>query len=78
MDRQDRISAGELRAMGFGLDPQIPDCATVRRAAIHIQSVAPNVVTNLIDQTTRTVRLSATVEISEPFSWIRLDIPVGA
>jgi hypothetical protein len=73
----DRISAGELRGMGAKLDNEIPDCATVRRSAVRIVGMPRMAPASEADQAERMVKLHATLEITEPFSWVTVNVPIS-
>lgn len=71
---EDRISAQEIRAMGFSIDPTIPDCATIARKSMRIINASP--VPATADKASRTMTLSLAVELTEPFEWVTLNVPL--
>lgn len=65
------ITAGELRALGAQLTPDIPDCAWVRRSALKFGE--PKAV--VCDDGTMNGVLILT--ISDRFQWLEIDAVIG-
>lgn len=64
-DASDRISAGELRALGVPISETVPDCATVERSAVHFHS-------KVAGATNDTLHLDVAVSFTRPFEWVTL------
>lgn len=65
----DRISAGELRAMGAKLPDSIPDVATVPRSALRFDHAN---MTSFIDER-GVLRMSVNVQVDAAFEWVEID-----
>lgn len=67
----DRITAGELRAMGIPISPHVPDCGHISRSAIDLK-MNPNGKTSATDDGVLTTPLL--MQITEPFQWVEATI----
>ena len=67
------VTAGELRASGFPVPNDIPDCGWIPRVSVHVADVTVGEVTDGGDG-----RLNIAMEIrySEPFQWLVADFDV--
>ena len=66
------ITAGEMRAMGATLPEKFPDCAWVPRSAVKFGELTSKV----RNREERTFDLHVSVEISEPFRWLSLNVTI--
>ena len=60
----DRIAAGELRAFGFVLPEQIPDCATTPTSGMQLHANAAEAATDNM------LALDLSLSLAEPFTWV--------
>ena len=63
----DRVSVGELRAMGFPVPDNIPDCATTLRSAINWQTI--DAMSGLDG---KPIQIGISVTYGAPFEWVRM------
>lgn len=66
------VTAGELRARGFDVPKDIPDCGWVSRASMR---VTPGKATG--DATTGRLNVDFTVDFTEPFRWVTANVTIG-
>lgn len=67
----DRITAGELRAMGFPIRDDVPDCATIRKGAWRVE------LDRAIPSPDRMLSVPASITFDEPFEWVQVDLHIS-
>lgn len=65
----DRITAGELRAMGLPVPDDIPDCGNVARASLRV-TLGPDKIEDGVLIT------NFAVTFTEPFTWVAVKITI--
>lgn len=71
-DEASCVSAGELRAAGYSVPENIPDCAWVPRSSVRVNNDEVSAHTDPGDPSI--VHVSVSVEFTEPFKWVEATI----
>ncbi|MCU0912997.1 MAG: hypothetical protein MUC88_00365 [Planctomycetes bacterium] len=66
----DRISAAELRALGCDISADIPDCASVPRAALVFEECE-------CDFEGEVLRCQIPIRVNAPFEWVEAEFEVN-
>jgi len=74
MNEPQRITARELREMGFPIPAEVPDCAVVPVGAIRAADV--KVKPSPEDVAEGKITANVTFAIDAPFEWVEVDLPV--
>lgn len=72
----DRITAGELRAMGYPIPDSIPDCGHTSRAGMRTVPVRSVAAENIGQVTNGELVIDLETTFTEPFKWITLNVVV--
>lgn len=64
-----RVAAGNLRAMGVGVDEAIPDCATISTDALILKTGKPTT-----DQDIEAITIAISVGVDDSFSWFEVHL----
>lgn len=67
MMHTNRITAGELRAMGMQIDARVPDCASVPRSALRFKDAQCRMGTKPGQMIAR-----LSFELAAPFEWVEV------
>jgi hypothetical protein len=65
----DRITAGELRAMGLAVPDSIPDCGNVARSSMVIRQTGSELKGDVLN-------VGMSVTFTEPFQWVTVPITI--
>lgn len=66
----DRISAGQLRALGCNIPKHVPDCASVPRAALVFGETVCRCDGDVL-------HCSLSIQINAPFEWVETEFVLG-
>lgn len=69
----DRITAGEIRALGIPVPLEIPDCGHISRVGFAAAMAASARGAN-ISSVDNTLSINMSLQIDEPFQWIELTV----
>ena len=61
------VSAGELRAQGYPIPEDIPDCGWIPRGSMKMEKIEAKMVEGV-------VKVNAILTFTEPFRWVQINL----